>query len=115
MNCKFCNQPCEHKSHPYRTDRIGTVVCKRHPYLVTHYFFTDVKFDGPVTYEFVIPYRGKDWHFSFDINGTKDKIQVWHSRYRPKVGEPGNIILPFTQSITPENALGKLPTILLFS
>ena len=118
MNCKFCNQPCKETTDPVweSSTVIGVQICDRHPYSVTCYYYKDKPFDSPITYEFMVPHKGKYWCFTFDIHNGTDlfTLNVWTGDKRWAKSKPP-VWTSEDANITPENAIAKLPTILTFS
>ncbi len=118
MNCKFCNRPCVDSTDPmwFSSTVIGMQICDQHPYVVTCYYYKDKPFNSPITYEFLVNYKGKDWCFTFDIElGTElFTLNLWPGNKRWANSKPP-VWTSQDAKITPENALAKLPTILTFS
>lgn len=118
MNCRFCNQPCKESDDPKWASStvIGVQICDQHPYAVMCYYYKDKPFDSPITYEFVVPYKDKDWCFTYDIQNcyTLFTLNVWPGNKRWAASKPP-VFTSENANITPENALAKLPTIITFS
>ena len=113
MNCSFCKNECGAIGDPMIWS------CHNHPFMVNHwqYFNEEKTREYNLRYQFWVKYKGKAYRFYFCVD---DRRIMMHNKNREyfSINEAEYLVMRLAYiptNITPENALQKLSTILVFS
>jgi hypothetical protein len=120
MKCYFCQQECVIN----KTTSVISGLCSRHEHVINYYMWADEP-EGALEWVFNITYKEKLFSFSYGMglsgldNGVYfdlSALELITMSNGDEMSKLSTILeLDFIPDITPENALDKLPTLLVFS
>ena len=117
MNCVFCQRECIEIVEKYIRKNPVKWKCNNHPFSVVYWKYTGKDRKYNLRYDFYVKHNGKTYKFYFQVEDSPSMQIIPGTREYFCINWTYKCIVQFAYlpNITPENAMQKLSTILLFS